>query len=225
MLRFFAALLLLAAPTVVAAAPANWTLSPVSSRAQTDGFAARRFAAVRGANRSSCGAARGEWESFQFVVTAGAKPIENLQITPNGLATIGAEFIESKQFSLWRENYVRVEKPSGNRELRPLYWPDALLPLGNATRIEAGQSAVFWATIRVPIDAVAGDYFGELDVMADGENRRLALTLGLENQTLPAPTFRANVALYYDVLRDWYTKNLSQSFHRRAVGITKAEVL
>ena len=193
------------------AAPAKWALTPVTST--------RKLVASQpgvllpfGAEPVVLSAARGEWESFQFVVTAGAKPIENLQITPNGLATIGAEFIESKQLEIWRENYVFVAKPSGNRELRPLYWPDALLPLGKTTRIEANQSAVFWATIRVPSSAVAGDYFGELDVMADGENRRLALTLRVENQTLPAPTFRATVAVYYDVLRDWYRKNLNQNF-------------
>ncbi len=209
MLRLFAVLFLFAMPAL--AAPAKWALTPVAS--------IRKLVASKPgvllpfkSEPVVLRAARGEWESFQFVVKAGDKPIERLQITPNGLATIGAEFIEPKQISLWRENYVYVAKPSGNRELRPLYWPDALLPLSKITRIEAGQSAVFWATVRVPTDAVAGDYFGELDVMADGENRRLALTLRVENQTLPAPTFRATVAVYYDVLRDWYRKNLNQTF-------------
>ena len=48
--------------------------------------------------------------------------------------------------------------------------------------------------------------------MADGENRRLALTLRVDDQTLPAPTFRATVAVYYDVLRAWYRENLNQTF-------------
>ncbi len=206
MLRLFAALLVLST-----CARADWKLTPATSTQKLTATAPGVLLPFR-AEPVVLRAARGEWESFQFVVTAGAKPIENLQITPNGLATIGAEFIESKNLELWRENYVYVEKPSGNRELRPLWWPDALLPLEKITRIEAGQSAVFWATIRVPSDAVAGDYFGELDVNADGENRRLALTLRVENQTLPAPTFRATVAVYYDVLRDWYDKNLNQTF-------------
>ena len=190
---------------------ADWQLAPVAS---TRKLTAEKPGVLLPFQAQSVvlRAARGEWESFQFVVTAGAAPIENLQIAPNGLATIGAEFIESKQLQVWGENFAFVAKPSGNRELRPLYWPDALLPLGGSTRIEAGQSAVFWATIRVPLDAVAGDYFGELDVTADGENRRLALTLRVEDQTLPAPTFRATVAVYYDVLRDWYAKNLNQTF-------------
>ena len=205
----FLTLLMLA--TFAAAARADWQLKPVASTRKltaTQPGVLLPFTPQPVVLR----AARGEWESFQFVVTAGDKAIENLKIAPNGLATIGAEFIESKQFSLWRENYAFVEKPSGNRELRPLYWPDALLPIGQATRIEAGKSAVFWATIRVPTDAIAGDYFGELDVEADGQNRRLALTLRVDDQTLPAPKFRATVAVYYDVLRDWYKTNLGQTF-------------
>ena len=213
MFRLFLSLVLCGSLAVAAspAARASWKLTPVSSTHKLTATNPGVLLPFR-AEPVVLRAARGEWESFQFVVTAGENPIENLQIAPNGLATIGAEFIESKQISLWRENYIFVAKPSGNRELRPLYWPDALLPLDKNIRIEAGKSAVFWATIRVPTDAAAGDYFGELDVNADGENRRLALTLRVDNQTLPAPTFRATVAVYYDVLRDWYAKNLNQTF-------------
>ena len=213
MFRSFLSLILCGALAVAAprAARASWKLTPAKSTQKltaTKPGVLLPFASQPVVLR----AARGEWESFQFVVTAGETPIENLRVMPNGLATIGAEFIESKNFEVWRENYVFVAKPSGNRELRPMWWPDALLPMEQTMRIEAGQSAVFWATIRVPSDAVAGDYFGELDVNADGENRRLALTLRVENQTLPAPTFRASVAVYYDVLRDWYSKNANQTF-------------
>ena len=98
------------------------------------------------------------------------------------------------------------------------------MPLEKTTRIEAGKSAVFWATIRVPLDAVAGDYFGELDVTADGENRRLALTLRVDDQTLPAPTFRATVAVYYDVLRDWYGKNQNQTFTDAQWEVRKRQI-
>ncbi len=221
MLRLLAALLVLS--TSALAAPAKWALSPIAATRKLTASAPGVLLPFK-AEPVVLRAARGEWESFQFVVTAGAAPIENLQIAPNGLATIGAEFIESKQFSLWRENYVRVEKPSGNAELRPLYWPDALLPLEKTTRIEAGKSAVFWATIRVPSDAVAGDYFGELDVAANGENRRLALTLRVDDQTLPAPTFRATVAVYYDILRDWYGKNQNQTFTDEQWEVRKRQI-
>ena len=204
----FLLLIMLMLPAV---ARADWKLTPVSSAHKLVAHAPGDLLPFA-PEPVQLRAARGEWESFQFVVTAGAKPIENLAIAPNGLATIGAEFIASNALHFWRENYVRVSKPSGNAELRPLWWPDALLPLAIPTRIKAGQSAVFWATVKVPLDAVPGDYFGELDVTADGENRRLALGLAVETKTLPAPTFRATVAVYYDVLRDWYSKNLGQTF-------------
>ncbi|RYG55690.1 DUF4091 domain-containing protein, partial [bacterium] len=99
-------------------------------------------------------------------------------------------------------------KPSGNRIREPKWWPDALVPFALAPQtIPAAGTAVFWATMRIPRDAVPGDYFGELDVAANGDNHRLALTLHVREQQLPVAPFRATAALYYDTLRDWYRKS------------------
>ncbi len=153
-------------------------------------------------------AVRGEVISFQFVVRAGEKPIQSLTMTPNGMATIGAEFIGADALQLFREHYVKVAKPSGNRIREPKWWPDALIPLALAPQtIPAGGSAVFWATLRIPRDAVPGDYYGELDVAANGDIHRLAFTLHVRPLLLPESHFRGTVALYYDVLRDWYRKS------------------
>ncbi|HEX8465971.1 MAG TPA: glycoside hydrolase domain-containing protein [Abditibacterium sp.] len=194
----------------------DWKLTPVSSRQKLTALQNGVLEPFK-PEPVQLQAARGEWESFQFVVTAGAQPIENLQITRNGLASIGGDFLASQSLQIFRENYVFVAQPSGNRVLTPKWWPDALIPLELAPkRIEANRSAVFWATIRVPADAApgdySGDYFGELDFLADGAPRRLAVSLTVQNVTLPKPTFRGTVAVYYDALRDWYLKNAGKTF-------------
>ena len=153
-------------------------------------------------------AARGEVENFQFVVTAGAAPIKKLEIAPTGLASIGGDYIAPQNLQIYRENYVFVAQPSGNRDLAPKWWPDALIPLDLAEKsVESGKSAVFWASLRIPIDTPPGDYFGEIDFLADGAPRRLAVSVTVEKTTLPPAKFRGTVAIYYDVLRDWYRKN------------------
>ncbi|RYX82602.1 DUF4091 domain-containing protein [bacterium] len=153
-------------------------------------------------------AVRGEVVSFQFVVRAGDQPIQTLTMTPNGVASILGDFIGSSALQIYRENYVRVDKPSGNRIREPKWWPDALLPLNLASQtIPAGGSAVYWVTMRIPRDAIPTDYFGELDVTANGDLHRLALTLHVRDMQLPESNFRGTVALYYDVLRDWYRKS------------------
>jgi len=151
---------------------------------------------------------RGEYVSFQFVVSAGDAPIESLAVAPTPLATFDAQFIRPEGLAFFRENFVRVAHPSGNRIQTPKWWPDALIPFSLASqRIEAKGSAVFWATLRVPDDAAPGDYFGELDITANGQPRRLALTFHVRPISLPKSNFRGTVALYYDTLRDWYSKN------------------
>jgi hypothetical protein len=152
-------------------------------------------------------AAKGEWESFQFVIETGDTPIQNLEIRPTRLVSTRGAVIAASQISFWRENYVYVQKPSGNRVLQSKWWPDALIPYNLAKKNVPAQSfAVFWATIKVPKTTDSGDYFAEIDFSFDGAPRRLAVGLTVENRLAPPPKIRANVALYYDALRDWYKK-------------------
>lgn len=203
-----ALLLFLCAP-IAQAAPADnlmWMLIPLSSGHKLTATSPGVLEPIT-AEPIQLRAARGEWENFQFVVTAGSAPIEKLEITPNGLASIGGDFIPAKNLEIYRENYVYVARPSGNRELKPKWWPDALIPQNLApSSIEAGKSAVCWASLKIPEEAAPGDYNGEIDFLADGAPRRLAVSVTVEAARLPAPDFRGTVAVYYDALREWYSK-------------------
>lgn len=205
---FFATLLLTwPARAQTAAIKPQWKLTPVAALQKLTARAPGQLEPFRAAPIQLRGA-RGQTTDFQFVVAAGDAPIQNIKITRNGLASIISDFIAPQNLQIYRENYVFVAKPSGNRELKPKWWPDALVPLEIAPKdLAARQSAVFWASLQIPLDAAPGDYYGELDLECDGAPRRLALTLNVTTQTLPAPQVRGTVALYYDVLRDWYRKN------------------
>jgi hypothetical protein len=200
-------LLLLAFASRAAAAPSDWKLAPVSSNQKITATSPGALDSFR-SEPVQLRAARGEWENFQFVVTAGAQRIENLKITGNGLASPAGDLIPAKNLEIFRENYVFVKRPSGNRVLTPKWWPDALIPLDLADKsVDAQKSAVFWTSLKIPETAAPGDYYGEIDFLADGAPRRLAVTLTVENALLPPPTLRGTVALYYDTLRDWYLKD------------------
>lgn len=206
----FPALLLLSAsaPAIEPPKPASpWKLTPVSAAQKLTALAPGQLEPFRAAPVQVAGA-RGEHVGFQFVVTAGARAIETIQITRNGLASAEGDFLPAKNLEIYRENYVFVPVPSGNRDLTPKWWPDALLPLDLAPRgLAANQSAAFWGALHIPQGAAPGEYYGELDFVCDGAPRRLALTVVVENRTLPAPQIRGTVAVYYDVLRDWYRKS------------------
>jgi hypothetical protein len=160
-------------------------------------------------------AARGEWEYFQIVVTADAKPLRNLSLVSTPLATPSGAFIATNNIEIYRENFVLVSHPSGNRQLENLWWPDALIPLGLQKNLEVAPhtSEVFWVAVQAPREATPGHYGGAIDISADGEKLRSQFfTLEVENSVMPAPTLRANVAVYYDILRNWYAKHLDQPF-------------
>jgi len=182
-------------------------------------------------------AARGEWESFQIVVSAGDKPLR-FSVAATSFATQLGRFITRDNVQIFRENYVRVTHPSGNRVLDSRWWPDALVPLNDkaAIEVDANRSVVLWVAVHVPRGAEAGQYFAALDIVpqnvvplnaesqSDSPNvaqkadakttldetpREVPLALNVSAAVLPAPTMRANVAVYYDSLRDWYGKNVS----------------
>ena len=173
-------------------------------------------------------AARGEWESFQVVVSASDKPLR-FSVAATSFATQLGRFIARDNIQIYRENYVRVTHPSGNRVLDSRWWPDALIPLNDQAVIEvaANRSIVLWVAVHVPREAEAGQYFAALDIVPqaasqnngaktspqtsklDATRREVPLALNVSPAVLPAPTMRANVAVYYDSLRDWYGKNVS----------------
>ncbi len=194
-------------PSTLRAADSAWKLAPFGSTNKLLASSPGRLDAWRPVPvLLDC--VRGEVASFQFVVTAGAAPIQTLSISATGLASIKADILAPQQLQFFRENYVFVARPSGNRIKAPKWWPDALVPLALAPqRVEPNTSAVFWATLQIPRELAPGEYFGELDIAVNGENRRLALGVRVRPMELPTSRFRGTVALYYDVLRDWYRKN------------------
>ena len=156
-------------------------------------------------------AARDEWVCFQVVVSANDKTLKHVQIDATSFATHLGQFITRDNIEIYRENFVPVKTPSGNRVLVRKLWSDALLPIGSQNNIDIApqKSEAFWVAVKVPIDTAPADYFCAVEVRAEGETmRELPIVLSVSKAKMPAPTLRANVAVYYDSLRTWYTKNI-----------------
>lgn len=187
----------------------TWHVQPVSSLLKLTARAAGELEPFK-ATPAQLRAARGEWECFQIVITAGDQPLQQVSLSPTGLATHLGRHISPDHIQLFWENYVYVDKPSGNERLEKLWWPDALIPiqLQPNQSIAPHQSRVLWAAMQVPADTVPGEYYGAVDVVADGVEKQLAVAVTVEPVTMPNPTLRGTVAVYYSVVREWYAKNL-----------------
>jgi len=153
-------------------------------------------------------ATRGEWECFQVVVTANAEPLSQVQVALSPFSANRQKQKTEFPSQLYWENFVIVDKPSGNRRLEKLWWPDALIPTALQPKsIEANRAAVLWVALQVPHGTVPGRYTATVSVSAGGKRKSLPVVLHVKPVTMPAPTLRGNVAVYYDTLRDWYAKN------------------
>jgi hypothetical protein len=166
--------------------------------------------------RPTLRAARGEWESLQIVITAGKVLLKDVRIEAQDFKNSHGEQISKNSWVIFRENYVQIPYPSARYNATVAntadntWWPDALIPqkLQPKISIKPGKSEAYWLTIRVPENTAPGYYLSHITILANDEKRVISVPLQVEHFAIPAPTMRANVAVYYDVLRDWYTKNI-----------------
>lgn len=153
--------------------------------------------------------ARGEWECFQIAVTAGDQELRALTATAGTLVSQAGNGIDSTNIQLYWQHHVLVDKPSGNRRLARLWWPDALIPLTiqPERQVSPHRSVALWCALFVPTSGAAGNYRGQIAISCDAGRSEIPIELTVEPVVMPAATMKANVAIYYDALRDWYSKS------------------
>lgn len=129
-------------------------------------------------------AARGEVESFQIVIRAEAAPVH--------VASATASALGAADVRVYRVGLIDVVTPS-NTEGATGPWPDALIPAVDTIvdeprnafpfDVPAGESRALWVDVRVPADAVPGEYTGAIDL---GDLGDVPVTLRVHDVALPA---------------------------------------
>jgi hypothetical protein len=134
-------------------------------------------------------AGRGEYESFQIIVSGGPSGLTNVSVATSDLTGRLGTLIAKSQLSLYRENYSNVTSSSPdwggpNRPLGPGTYPDGLIPFVDPTTgaslsgsgaaliavpftLAAGQNQPIWVDVLVPRDATPGLYAGTYTVTSD----------------------------------------------------------
>ena len=105
--------------------------------------------------------AKGEADSGQFVV----RPTENVtsyDVTITDFKS-GANTISATQVEICKQVYTYCSLGRYTGDLKSGYYPDAIIPIEyiqaeGEDKIKAGENQGFWLNVRVPQDAVAGDY-------------------------------------------------------------------
>jgi Domain of unknown function (DUF4091) len=150
-------------------------------------------------------AARGEYESFQIVVSSPLNELKNVNITVSDLIGPKRQILPSKSITLYREHYVNVRKPSpqtkgSNRSLGAGWYADGLIPFVDPSTLKpptkgslkavpfdlaGNQNQPIWGDIFVPRNQPAGNYRGKFTVTTDKGKTQGEILLNVWNFELP----------------------------------------
>jgi hypothetical protein len=141
---------------------------------------------ARASEATYVAAAKGECEPVQLVVRP-RNDLKRLRAEGGDLRTADGATIAAESIEVLRVQYVDVHTPT-DKTGRVGPWPDPLPPLGDGSDVPAGVNQPLWILIRVPTDAAAGDYVGQIHLEAHGWSAKVPLRLHVWDFTLPGET-------------------------------------
>jgi Domain of unknown function (DUF4091) len=172
---------------------------------------------------ASIEAARGETESFQIKVKAGAAPFSNVSLSLSEFTSTGGS-IGKESIVLYREHYTPIsattvvwDEAFPIKSLGKGRYPDALIPFVDpATNtelsgaeydavpvdIDSDNEVTFWVDVNVPRSATPGVYVAKYTLTSDQGTQEGVVSLRVWNFELPLkPTYDSTFAFYgkYDI--------------------------
>lgn len=134
----------------------------------------------------SIGAARGEHEAAQLVLNAkkAGVVVEKAEV---GDLTNPQGKIPAAAISLFEVATVKIENPSDYLG-EPGEYPDPLPPLTLPLTLPANRNQALWILVRVPEDAAAGDYEGNVAVRTNQGELSVPLKVHVFDFALPKET-------------------------------------
>lgn len=126
-----------------------------------------------GTTTLSIKAFKNEYESAQIMISS--QGAYDYEVTVAALTNENGDVLSADSFALYHQKYINVTKiRDDNSPTNTVgYYPDALIPMGNAvaygeTKI-TGKNQGVWVTLNVPKEQPAGNYTGAFKVKVNGE--------------------------------------------------------
>ena len=162
-------------------------------------------------------AARNEFESFQIVLLAPRGALGGFRFEASDLRTEdGSLRIESQNLRFFEQIEQFVQPSPGTAQSQVGWLPDALIPIEKGFSLSAGEVKPVWVSLKVPADAGAGQYRGQIMVRADaGEPIGITVRLVVHDFAIPRTgRFRTQGHLDLQGLTEWYREGDSQRIRR-----------
>lgn len=128
-------------------------------------------------------AARNEYEPVQIVLRP-RKAVANMFAEIGDFTGPGGARIPKEAFTVKSVEYLKVNYPTDSSATAG-WWPDPL-PKLQAMALEAGRNYPLWVTLKVPQDARAGLYRGNLTIQTGADVQAVPIQLQVFDFTMPA---------------------------------------
>lgn len=127
-----------------------------------------------------------ETEPFQFAVAARGSSLDGVRVAASDLIGNGGARISKAAIQIFREHEIAFEIGSPGAPMPPGSYFDALIPIhdpytgrdpddvpydGQPFSVPAGSNQPIWVDVRIPMDALAGNYKGILGSPRTTESR------------------------------------------------------
>jgi len=162
-------------------------------------------------------AAKNEFESFQIVLLAPGRAVAGFRIEASDLvAEDGSRRIESQNLRFFEQIEQFIQPSPGTAQSQVGWLPDALAPLEKPFPLSAGEVRPVWVSVKVPADAAAGQYRGEITVRADAAKpAKIKVRLAVLDFAIPRTgRFRTQGHLALEGLTEWYGERDSARIRR-----------
>jgi hypothetical protein len=140
---------------------------------------------VKGPQKAEVFCAKREAESFQIIaVNPTDSVVPDVDLQAGDWKYVGDKPAGVPVLQLFREHYVRIDRPSPRASSRPGMYPDALIPFVNpytgeritkakylaaGQNVASGKSQGYWVDILVGRDIAPGIYTNEITVFSSGK--------------------------------------------------------
>ena len=139
-------------------------------------------------------AAANEYESVQLVISP-RTGMKNFSIKTEELKNESGKTIPPGNITVRKVEYVNVVRPTDDYG-KAGWYPDPLPLFNHPADLPAGENSPFYLTIRVPGAASPGTYKGSLQLIAEGWQKTIPVTLEVWNFSLPdKPSVRSSFGI------------------------------
>jgi hypothetical protein len=154
-------------------------------------------------------AAANEFESVQLVVFP-YKAMQGFAIKAADLRSGTGAIISKKQITARKVEYVQVVRPTDGYG-KPGWYPDPLPLLSEPVALQTGKNHPFFITVKVPGDAVAGEYTGSIQLSAGGWSRVIPISVRVWGFSIPEkPSMRSSFGMGTAMIRDYHNLETDQ---------------